>query len=402
MKKTFLLVFISVGFALLVCEVIVGYFRFQGLTGSYTAIGEVIEIASKKMGHMSRKNVGIQSIEKTRKISLSVSPNPFTSYPSSVGSYRYHPFFDYSNVHVQVGREIKLDYFGFRNNTSKAYFEKDSDFLIILTGGSEAAGFSHDKTISEILEKSLMQSAVFTGKRVKVMNLSMNSYVLGNEINAFVHLAYNMRPNVVITHSGWNDMIYGAMAPAPFQVKGLNYFAPMIDWLPRLYDLRVGNSLKWGRVITGGISHVTDAYMDNLEKYRNIARSGGAYFLAGIQGYNRAPPADNLHEVTHGLMNELESKLPKKPWIINFSQRHDIKFADTVHSVSSAARRIAAVYHAKIIKGIEEGNIRLPRLPEGIILKAGILDALRTTVSKGIKRPLSWTREGGMALVGAK
>ena len=148
MKKTILLVFISVGFALLVGELIVGYFRFQGLTGSYTAIGEVIEIASTKMRHMSPKNFGAQSKE-TKKISLSISPNPFTSYPSSVGSYRYHPFFDYSNFHAQAGRKIKLDYFGFRNNTSNAYFEKDSDFQIILTGGAAVAEVCRKAGVSQ-------------------------------------------------------------------------------------------------------------------------------------------------------------------------------------------------------------------------------------------------------------
>jgi len=83
---------------------------------------------------------------------------------------------------------------------------------------------------------------------------------------------------------------------------------------------------------------------------------------AGIQGFNE-PPEDDIHQVTHKLMYELESKIASKPWVINFMHRDDIEFQDSIHSTSAAAEVIANTYSTQIIENIQEGIIRLSRMP---------------------------------------
>jgi len=298
MKKNFLLVFLSIVISVTLGELMLGYLRFQELSESRTAVGERLHFIFFDRYMWSIREKLRQPTESISGIDLESYPNPFSSYPAYGAPYKMHPFFDYSNVHGGETGRFKKDYFGFRNDDSKEYFQRDSDFLVIITGGSEAAGFSHEKSIAELLEISLSGSHLFDNKRVRVMNLAMNSYVLGNEINAFIHLGYNIQPNVVITHSGHNDMFNAVLAPVPFQAKGLNFYPPLLEWLPRLYGTREESLLNWGEIVTPGIHLISDVYIDNLEKYRAIAQSSGAYFIAGIQGFNE-PPEDDIHQVTH-------------------------------------------------------------------------------------------------------
>ena len=128
--------------------------------------------------------------------------NPWINYPTAPG-LRFHPFFDYGRVYTKTN-SAKRDYFGFRNDTD-LYFSDERDYtLIVMIGGSEAAGFSHTKTIAQNLEKIL--NSKIKNTQFKVLNLAMNSYVVANEIDTYIHLAYQLKPEYVITHSGSNDI----------------------------------------------------------------------------------------------------------------------------------------------------------------------------------------------------
>jgi len=145
------------------------------------------------------------------------SDNPFVTYDARPGN-KYHAFVDYSGVHGIYPEQIALDYFGFRNDRD-LYFDIDRDYtLVVLTGGSESAGYSHRTTIAEHLEKVLNE---VTERTCRVLNLGMNSYCLPNEINTYVNLAYHLKPEIVVSHTGWNDFFYARMVPYNFKRLGL-------------------------------------------------------------------------------------------------------------------------------------------------------------------------------------
>ncbi|HAT34140.1 MAG TPA: hypothetical protein DCS82_00365, partial [Rhodospirillaceae bacterium] len=359
--RNFLLCFIFALLSVICLEILLGYSNhlriFNNTSAIYATIRSVIaqfdEAPRSRSSPLSKHEI----TGDLPTLNLSKDQNPFAAYPATVGSYRYHPFFDYSGVHLMGAAPIRLDYFGFRNRNSDTYFNVEDDFVVILTGGSEAAGFAHETTIAEHLERFLAKSQNLNGRRVRVLNLSMNSFVLGNEINAFVHLGYRLRPNVVITHSGWNDMINGARVPGPFQVLGLNYMNPMINWLPRLYDLENKTLNNWNHVVETAISSVVEAYLTNLEKYRAIVESSGAYFIAGIQQYDRRPRSDRLHFTTHNLMEELAKQIDQQPSYFSFLGRSDLGFVDTIHTDSKSAHKIAKAYFDHIEYAIAEKKI---------------------------------------------
>ena len=143
--------------------------------------------------------------------------NPFLS-----GGVRpaYHPFFDYRGVYGKFPDDIQLDYFGFRNDRD-LYFDENREYLLVLiTSGSEGAGFSHRTTVAEHLEAILNEKS---GREVRVLNLAVNSYCISQEISTYVHLAWHLQPEVVISLCGWNDMAYSQVAPLNFKKLGLAY-----------------------------------------------------------------------------------------------------------------------------------------------------------------------------------
>jgi hypothetical protein len=89
---------------------------------------------------------------------MEMETNPFVTYPGGTQIQKLHPFIDYTMAFSDMfPDDVKLDYFGFWNDED-LYFPKNRTYnLVVLTGGSEAAGYTHKKSISQNLEKILNQ-----------------------------------------------------------------------------------------------------------------------------------------------------------------------------------------------------------------------------------------------------
>ena len=261
---------------LIISEIILGYIGFQRAIPDSFAISRIIK----------RKILPY----KTNVEYISNGTNPFVTYKPKAGEagYRLHPFIDYTRAQgLFENMRIPIDYFGFRNEKDIYFEERDkSHFLVVLTGGSEAVGYSHRTTIAENLQKILNKASGQKFKVFKVLNLAMNSYTISNEINAYVSLAYHLKPEFVISYSGANDLYAGIMVPYNFKKLGLNYLRFMEFWLPRLYDLKESN-LDYGVINEKGLEIIVDSYLKNVEKYRKIVSSNGGKLIVGIQAYNK-------------------------------------------------------------------------------------------------------------------
>jgi hypothetical protein len=313
--------------------------------------------------------------------------NPWVNYPKKEG-VRVHPFIDYSHIILRVPGDPtytgEIDYFGFRNN-SDLYFDESRDYiLIVMTGGSEMVGFSQRTSIAQNLEKIL--NSKVKNKKFKVMNLAMNSYTISNEINAYVHLAYKLKPEYVITHSGANDLTSSLQTPEKFKKLGLFYNKNIEKyWLPRLYSLAsmvyVPNrnseeflvppesylSRKFFIVYKKGIEVVVDSYFQNIEKYKTIVESNQGKFMVGIQPSNldleREKPIfltkfHNRGEVislVEDMYSDLEEKARNKKFIV-FNDKGKYEWADFIHSLDSSSLKVAKIYSDKILKDFLESS----------------------------------------------
>ena len=279
--------------------------------------------------------------------------NPFMSNAPDSILVRLHPFIDFSNVHALstdgTVNSTSNDFFGFRNGKNFYFENRDADDLfIVLSGGSECAGYSHiDLTISDAIQRQLQ---THTEKNVKVLNLCMNSYVLAHEIQTYVHLGYEMKPDVVISHSGWNDVIYGLLVSEEFLQTGLIYNKTQELWLEPLYSAvkETPPPNIFASFNTDSSELITQAYVKQAQKYKEIANSNGSVFMLGLQSYN--PIIENggmreIHENVHRTMAVISASLPQDLVSVDFStEGGGITFVDSVHSSQESVNVIAETY----------------------------------------------------------
>lgn len=351
---------------MIITDVFLGYAGFLIKTREVSALLHFTKTRILKLHDKRARNVEIVSTES----------NPFVNYrpEDKKISFRYHPFIEWSTL---TGKSSYiLDYFGFRNDEDIYFENKDLGFiLIVITGGSEAAGVSHQTSIAQTLEKILNEKYA-DKQKFKVMNLAMMGYTISNEINAYVNLVYHLKPEFVISYSGWNDLLYGMMVPYNFKKLGLYYYRAQETWLPRLYNLKeyVGHP---GFVFNEkGIEIVVDRYLKNVEKYRNIVTSNGGSLIVGIQGYNKDLVFDTkssdivhiperlvevfgcsktniLYEKIYHLYQELTKKAVELGYI-DFTRIENLKCLDTVHSTDESSVIIANIFAEEILSELHE------------------------------------------------
>lgn len=295
------------------------------------------------------------------KVTVNNKKNPFITQTNT--NVRFHPFLDYSSAHGHKG-SYDNDFFGFRND--KNHYFKDRSFddvMIVMTGGSECAGYSHpEETISQNLQKKLQKR---TAKNVIVLNLCMNSYVLAHEMQAYLHLAYQLKPDLVITHSGYNDSIYGILVSEEFLKVGLIYNKWQELWLKPLYgSVKVEDPNVKDRDDVFSSFHpenvdmIVTAIWNQVKKYNHIATKNGSRFLLGLQGYNTKIDYSNklaaMHEVVHKVMRRLSNTLPENYHAIDFTRIYNIEYADSVHSEQDSVELISSIYEEYIISTFPE------------------------------------------------
>jgi len=341
--KNFLIFFSSLLITLIFLELFLGYYFFQK---QYTEPSALWFVLNDKISRYKGSNIDSGSYIETYDES-----NPFITFREDKG-YKFHPFIDYSGA-FSYTKNFTMDYFGFRNKEN-LYFDFDRNYtLIILTGGSEAMGFTHEIAIAENLEKILNEK---TGKKFRVLAFAMNSYTISNEINAYVNLAYHLKPEFVITHTGYNDMLYGLLVPYNFKKLGLNYNHFTLFWLPRLYNL-IGYSGYRGYAINKkGHELIVDNFLLNLKKYEDIVSSNDGELLVGIQGYNKDYVNDGLiYKEVDLLYRELTDKSASKGYT-DFTKNKKIKYVDMVHSDENSSKLTAEEYAKKIIDKLKNNS----------------------------------------------
>lgn len=229
--------------------------------------------------------------------------------------------------------------------------------MIIMSGGSECAGYSHpDETIADRLRSKLQ---LHTKKNVLVVNLCMNSYTLANEIQAYVHLAYHLKPDIVITHAGWNDAIYGFLVSKEFVKTGLIYNKWQEHWLEKLYgSVKVRPPENaFLNFDSSNEDWIVSSFWKQIAKYHAICAANGSKFLIGIQGYNKIV-ADNemapLHYAVHKVMRKISSTAPSHYHYLDFSSQNAIRYEDSIHTSQDSVTLISDIYAAYILKTYPE------------------------------------------------
>ena len=277
--------------------------------------------------------------------------NPFLEDDIKGNGYLYHPFVEYTGVHSNKYK-FDLDYFGFRNKKNY-YFNKNNNYKIIMTGGSECAGYGHKKTIAELLENNFRK--FYNSRKIDVINLCMNSYTVLNEIQSITNLGILLEPDIVISHSGYNDSLYSIFVPKNFFKIGLFYFIGQEQWKNAMYGKKIKTNIEI--VNNETIKNFNpklffSATKKNYINFEKIVESVEANLIIGLQAYNSKGPSmygnipQQFHKIALLNMDELNKNFKEISLDgINFFDFYDeLKFIDTIHTDNKTAEFIANEY----------------------------------------------------------
>ena len=104
----------------------------------------------------------------------------------------------------------EIDNYGFR---IKKKINIKSDFKICLLGGSACWGFNnlYSKTFGNLLEKKLNNLLKKKNINVQIYNFAQHSHVVIDEIMTFILHIQKLKPDIVIIHDGFNDLLFGML-----------------------------------------------------------------------------------------------------------------------------------------------------------------------------------------------
>ena len=349
---------ITIFVSLIIVEILIGYFGFHYVNYKYSKkfdsslFNIPTFINNERLD--AEKKITLKKFRENLKLDTKNDVNVFLEgSPKNIG-YKYHPLIEFTNVHGKY--QFKNDYFGFRNKNNM-YFNKSNNFKIILTGGSECAGFGHEKTISEFLKEILRDN--YQTQNIDVINLCMNSYVISNEIQAFTHIGWNLNPDIVISHTGWNDSFYSIFVPGNFIKQGIVYYIGQEQWKDLLY----GNKIKFKGVEDKMIKNFDEDLFftitkNNLKKYNKIVEAAGGKFLVGLQPFNKHHHIDKQKYQKISLLNmgKLNNNFDQlKLNKINFyNYINEFEFIDNIHTNTKGAELTAKIYSEFIMLNFED------------------------------------------------
>lgn len=164
--------------------------------------------------------------------------------------------------------------------------------LILCFGGSSCYSMYclHDEMFSTRLEVKLNEWSRREGRDLEftVLNYGQHGNVVLNELLTYLLFAQSLRPDVVISHSGFNDLMYGQLTdPALVAGQHITYQENLEAWAAMLNgsaaDLPGERYVEGMRQVQNQPGDVIDAYLARLRQFAAMVTADGARFLWGLQ-----------------------------------------------------------------------------------------------------------------------
>lgn len=278
--------------------------------------------------------------------------NPFLQSPNN-SPIRYHPFITQTVPQNAMPRFDK-DFFGFRNRDN-LYFNPCECRLVVVTGNSEVAGADLEVPWSEYLERELNERSEETWR---VMNLGMSGVTSTYEMNYYVNLAYDLKPDFVISHAFVGDIHHGLAIPFAFKKAGLNYVIEEVHWARRIHGQDISaNAFSFD--MSKQLEGLVEAFVKSEQRYKSLVEGNGGRFILGIPRFELSKlegrPGSALHwPVTAKLHKEFLKDLQDGTYAFEYidfnNPEYEIETSEGVHTAAESAPKVAKVYAERILK----------------------------------------------------
>ncbi|CAM2067471.1 hypothetical protein SCOR_18970 [Sulfidibacter corallicola] len=199
-------------------------------------------------------------------------------------------FFPYGLMGVHSGRG-ELDELGFRiHGNFNDLVEREAHQRVIAVYGGSTAFSTHcfdDETFASRLETILNQKAVETnnGHEYRVLNFGQVGAVTLHNIICWTLYGIHLKPEVVICHSGWNDLCLGlGCDPVLLAEYHISYLYQFEEWAKILHGTHEG-SANPGRPlkILNAPEDVVEAWLSRIKQFADLVSGMGSQCFLGLQ-----------------------------------------------------------------------------------------------------------------------
>ena len=178
--------------------------------------------------------------------------------------------------------------------------------VVACFGGS--AGWSmfclHHQMYTELLQERLNAYCKEQNLELRftVLNFGQHGHVVMNEMLSYMNFCWDLKPDIVVAHDGYNDAAYGQLCdPRVLDDWNLIYQENLEGWSQILHQTgeipRTQHSLPY-RVVNQPVQ-VLKSYTRRKRQFAQIVRSNGGMFVWGLQ------PAASSHKKRSALESGL-------------------------------------------------------------------------------------------------
>jgi len=226
--------------------------------------------------------------EDKRAFKLDNKQNAFHSIAShSNDNLCFFPYLNFSHVNSKFGKDSNHEY-GFRVPDNYQYLEKrdfSTEKVIVLTGGSACFGYSSfiGERFSDHLEKKY--NSLNSKIKYRVLNFGFENHQILNEMITYLLFIMKIKPDVVISFSGLNDLNLGMISDSTLQKKyALTTQFDLEQMAARIvnYEQTLPCFSRNGFPMTSA-SIVVNSYFERVKQFNQIVQSSGATFVSVLQ-----------------------------------------------------------------------------------------------------------------------
>ena len=213
----------------------------------------------------------------------------FNRLSKPVGEEFYYFPYGYLFRYPGVG---PINQFGFRvPDDLSAFKNRDPEHKLVLCYGG-SSGFSmftlHHQMYTSVMERSLNKKALESGSslRFTVLNFGQHANVVMNSILTYVLFNFQLKPDFIVAHDGWNDIVYG-MVQDPRLLKEGNfaYQNNLEGWSQIIHETAELQQTQTGTPFRplGAAPAVLGQYFTRKRQFESMVRANGAQFIWGLQ-----------------------------------------------------------------------------------------------------------------------
>jgi len=206
-----------------------------------------------------------------------------TSMGCSQGPYYYPYGFLYR--HVGQGPTNPMG-FRYHKHTDCQNRQKNHKVIAVFGGGAARGYYVHDDEVfSYLLEAKLNDYCTEqNGLHFSVVNFGQPGYCILSELTAYLMFCNKLKPDIVITHSGVNDFLFGLQSDS-YLLKQFDYtYLPKLEgWAQKIHGTGPVALERQNNAEYSEPHSIINAYYTRLIQFQNIVNGRGAIFIAGLQ-----------------------------------------------------------------------------------------------------------------------